>query len=487
MCEGIQGRARGCSGVRARAGPTSTWRLWWTTWRLSAIVTCGSSRHVARARGRCCNRSSRRPSRTSMEPPARCGRWSATSRISGRTRRRRSSSTSWRSTWMATRRSRPRGRRVVPARATDTSTPTSGAAANGCVCTRASGRCRRADKDGAMIRLRMSATDLERMRFAYSPLAEVAESLYMVNSGRIHRLHRAWFDMARDGLRRVDMALLRAIVPAPRPHVASFLLGGATDPATTIEQQLKLVADCPADRLRTDLEVVWRGVLPPAAEQLVADGVSGARHLAEVLWQYWAVAIEPHWRQIRAVLDADIAYRAARLARGGIEALLSDLHPELELAEHAIQIVSSRHSTEHDLCGVGLLLVPCVFAWPHIMVDPGTAGSPSITYGPRGIGELWPTAAAEESTGEDALGALLGRSRAAILISVALPKSTTDLARELGQSTPAVSAHLSVLRRSGLVTSWRSGRRVLYQRTPLATSIVVASAAALDIASGSPT
>src|SRR6266545_4246933 len=309
MCEGIQGRARGCSGVRARAGPTSTWRLWWTTWRLSAIVTCGSSRHVARARGRCCNRSSRRPSRTSMEPPARCGRWSATSRISGRTRRRRSSSTSWRSTWMATRRSRPRGRRVVPARATDTSTPTSGAAANGCVCTRASGRCRRADKDGAMIRLRMSATDLERMRFAYSPLAEVAESLYMVNSGRIHRLHRAWFDMAHDGLRRVDMALLRAIVPAP-----------------TIEQQLKLVADCPADRLRADLEVVWHGDLPPAAEQLVADGASGARHLPDALWQYWGVAIEPHWRQIRAVLDADIAYRAARLARGGIEALLSDLH-----------------------------------------------------------------------------------------------------------------------------------------------------------------
>ncbi len=338
---------------------------------------------------------------------------------------------------------------------------------------------------GAMIRLRMSATDLERMRFAYSPLAEVAESLYMVNSGRIHRLHRAWFDMAHDGLRRVDMALLRAIVPAPRPHVASFLLGGATDPATTIEQQLKLVADCPADRLRADLEVVWHGDLPPAAEQLVADGASGARHLADALWQYWGVAIEPHWRQIRAVLDADIAYRAARLARGGIEALLSDLHPELELAEHAIQIVSSRHSTEHDLCGVGLLLVPCVFAWPHIMVDPGTAGSPSITYGPRGIGELWPTAAAEV-TGEDALGALLGRSRAAILISVALPKSTTDLARELGQSTPAVSTHLSVLRRSGLVTSWRSGRRVLYQRTPLATSIVAASAPALDIASGNP-
>jgi hypothetical protein len=33
-----------------------------------------------------------------------------------------------------------------------------------------------------------------------------------------------------------------------------------------------------------------------------------------------------------------------------------------------------------------------------------------------------------------------------------------------------------VLRRSGLVTSWRAGRRVLYQRTALATSVVAASA-----------
>ena len=30
------------------------------------------------------------------------------------------------------------------------------------------------------------------------------------------------------------------------------------------------------------------------------------------------------------------------------------------------------------------------------------------------------------------------------------------------------------LRRSGLVTSWRAGRRVLYQRTALATSVIAA-------------
>ncbi len=336
-----------------------------------------------------------------------------------------------------------------------------------------------------MIRLRMSATDLERMRFAYSPLVEVAESLYMINAGRINLMHRAWFEMTRDGLRHVDMALLRAAVP-PRSYLASFFLSGAADAATSIEQQLQLLALCPLDVFRAELETAWRGeTMAPPAQQLLAEGAAGPRRLADALWQYWSVAIEPHWGQIRAVLDGDVAYRATRLAKGGIEVLLTDRHPELELADHAIQIANPRHSIDHDLQGIGLLLIPSVFAWPYLVVGTGFADPPSLTYGPRGIGELWPTATSR-LTDDDALGALFGRSRAAILISLGLPRTTTELSRELGQSAPAVSAHLSTLRRNGLVTSWRNGRRVLYQRTPLATSVVAASAPALDLASDNP-
>lgn len=323
-----------------------------------------------------------------------------------------------------------------------------------------------------MIRLRLSPGDLERLRFAYSPLAEVAESLYALHSGMIPDVHRGWFDKTRPHLRHVDMEVLHAIVPAPRPHVASFLLAGARQPTTSIDAQLAMVAGFPMDRLRADLEVVWRGELPAVTKQVLRHG--GGPRIAEALWQYWTVAVAPYWSHIRAVLDADVAYRAGRLARGGIEALLSDLHPGLELAEHAIHVRSKSARREHQLGGSGLVLVPCVFAWPYVMADLGAGNAPSITYGPRGIGELWPTAELPTPDG-DPLGALLGRSRAAILLGVGLPKSTSDLARELGQSMPAVSAHLGVLRRAGLVTSWRAGRRVLYQRTPLATSVVAAS------------
>lgn len=322
--------------------------------------------------------------------------------------------------------------------------------------------------------LQVSPADLRRMRFAYSPLAEVAESLHMLRCGQIRELHRGWYDMIRGSLRRVDMSLLWAVSP-PSCATARFMFVGAADTSTTIERQLQMVADYPADQLRQDLSELWGGrELPSEAETLLSDG---AGRLAEALWEYWQVAIGPYWTQIRALHDADVAYRVARLADGGIDCLLADLHPRIKLHDGAIQAGTQTPITKHDLSGAGLLLVPCAFAWPYLDFGVGDNWPPHLIYGARGVGNLWHDRPGARPESHCVLGELLGRSRAAILISIALPMSTTGLARELGQSPPAVSAHLSVLRRSGLVTSWRSGRRVLYQRTPLATSIIAASAA----------
>ena len=66
----------------------------------------------------------------------------------------------------------------------------------------------------------------------------------------------------------------------------------------------------------------------------------------------------------------------------------------------------------------------------------------------------------------EALAALLGRRRAAILAALGTPTATSDLARRLGASAAGVNEHLGVLRRAGLVRAARDGRRVLYSRTP---------------------
>ena len=49
----------------------------------------------------------------------------------------------------------------------------------------------------------------------------------------------------------------------------------------------------------------------------------------------------------------------------------------------------------------------------------------------------------------------------AVLAQTAL--STSDLAARFGMSAPAVSRHLAVLQRAGLVSAERQGQRVLYR------------------------
>ena len=105
-------------------------------------------------------------------------------------------------------------------------------------------------------------------------------------------------------------------------------------------------------------------------------------------------------------------------------------------------------------------------------VDARPALAADLIYPARGIAGLWQAPPARPPA---ALGRLLGRTRAGLLLALAEPASTTTLARRLGQSPAAVSEHLSVLRDAGLLTSHRVRRQVLYERTPL--GIAVAGAA----------
>lgn len=325
-----------------------------------------------------------------------------------------------------------------------------------------------------MITVPMTAADVRHTRFAYSPLAEVAESLHMISSGRVEPLHRGWFAAVRDELHRVDMPLLHAVVPA-RPFIADFLFTGATDSGTTIEDQLKLVAEMPAGQLRREIEDVWQSEpVPAAALKVVDDPTGGPGRLAHTLWQYWSVAMEPHWRSMRAALDEDVAFRASELTQGGLGAMLAGLHSTVTVIGDVLHI-DKRVSCQEDLAGSGLVLVPSVFVWPRVIFAKSESDRPcSLTYAARGVGNVW-SQERRLASHEDPLAALLGRSRAAIIDCLALPMSTSELALKLGQSPPSISQHLAVLRRSGLATSWRSGRRVLYRRSVLADSIAAAN------------
>ena len=70
-----------------------------------------------------------------------------------------------------------------------------------------------------------------------------------------------------------------------------------------------------------------------------------------------------------------------------------------------------------------------------------------------------------------ALGRLLGRTRAALLESLAEPASTHTLARRHGLAPSTVSEHLAILHQAGLITRRRHRHTVFYQQTPLGTEL----------------
>ena len=83
-----------------------------------------------------------------------------------------------------------------------------------------------------------------------------------------------------------------------------------------------------------------------------------------------------------------------------------------------------------------------------------------------------------------ALERLLGPSRAAILLALEQQASTTQLAASLSQSLGGTGDHLAVLHAGGLLTRARSGRSVLYRRTPVGDALVAAADALPALSAG---
>lgn len=324
-----------------------------------------------------------------------------------------------------------------------------------------------------MIEFRLSVEALGNTTFGYSPLAEVASSLRLLARPKPVFLMQPWLSDVSGNLGMVELELLKAIAP-PGKWAPDFLFLWSSDPDVTVAQQLDLLAALPAERIRRDLENCWHGRgMPAALERLLRGGSNPAPRIADAVWEYWQAVVSPYWPRIKAVVHDDVAYRGGHALTQGLLNVFEDLHPELSLTDETIR-VDKPHHRDYSYEGARITLIPSVFAYPDLIILDETALSFGLVYGARGVGRVWE--GLDECTAADNdLGALIGRNRASILRRLEIPMTTTELARQLHQSPGTVNQHLSVLRRNGLLDSWRSGRRVLYRRTALASSIITAS------------
>ncbi|MGK5632404.1 ArsR/SmtB family transcription factor [Streptomyces sp. URMC 123] len=342
-----------------------------------------------------------------------------------------------------------------------------------------------------MLRVYFTPEDLARVRVstAPDPLWEIANSVQMLRRRDGARYFGHWRSQVRDRLSPASR-LLTPLLP-PHGYSPDFLTPGdgasdsvrGTDGArpaagtTTgdgvlagLEQAIDAVLRTPRDRLRTDLTrlAAERG-LPGWGAALARGEPEALRRLGDALRTYHAEALAPFWTRIEAEIEADRQARLRSLLDGGHEGLLSGLGPSLRWRPPVLE-ADYPVDRELRLEGRGLVLQPSLFCWrtPVTLADPALPGTPVLVY-PIQHTPAWSLVAPTElARGEhpEALGALVGQTRAALLVESTTGRSTGDLARRLGVSGPAVSQHVAVLREAGLLITVRHGGGALHIATP---------------------
>jgi DNA-binding transcriptional ArsR family regulator len=300
---------------------------------------------------------------------------------------------------------------------------------------------------------------------------------------------RPWLIRTSDRYRRLaceaDLDLLNALM-APGWGV-DFVAPVPAGVSTTIEELLAEVRATPLDVAHREVaELLRRQPADPRVEAiLTGDGVTG--YVADALAAAWHALLESEWPVLRAILERDVVYRAGQLTSKGWAAALSGLHPRIGWQQDHIEL-DSADDWHVDLGGQGLLFIPSVFIWPGVAMTFDSPWPPALCYPARGVAALWErsdsgqagageTSGTEGSTSSEPLARLLGASRATVLLALEEPASTTQLVVILGQSLGGLGKHLAVLREAGLATRARSGRTVLYSRTPVGDALVAAARA----------
>ncbi|MEV0284112.1 DUF5937 family protein [Kribbella sp. NPDC050820] len=309
-----------------------------------------------------------------------------------------------------------------------------------------------------MLTYELTAQDLEDIRFAISPAAETVLSLRALQDPGRFPLQLPWIRAVQPVLEQLDWGVLRWLVNDTMGS-PDFLTPRPTSPLTQLDEELELVGAVDCETFERQFVAV-NGKVPD--ELAGADGVT---RIVDALREYWRTVMAPYWDRMRTILSADISYRGHLVTQQGTAAMLNDLAPVISYHDGRLRIdqVSNPSRTE-SIDGRGLVLQPTLFG-PHAVIPFDIGAEPLIGYPPRGQGNLW--SVVEPPSRRD-LDQLIGTPRATILALLTHPRTTSDLAAELKVTPSAVSQHLQLLRRTGLVEAQRTGKLVLYRPTELA-------------------
>ncbi|NJP47043.1 winged helix-turn-helix transcriptional regulator [Streptomyces sp. PRB2-1] len=306
-----------------------------------------------------------------------------------------------------------------------------------------------------------------RCRFAYSPAFETLAAVRVATGPQPPGHHARWLAEVAPRLKALDLRPLTLLQPR-RGYTPDFLAPPPDGPVDSFAADLARIAATPPAQARAEIArslAETPGAARTATGRLLlgAEPAEVVRLLAELVRAAWEALVEPYWARTRALLEADVAFQAGRLAAGGLDRLFAELHPSVRW--HDGVLTREHGGADHrDLAGEGLVLMPSAFKWDQVVIVLDPPWQPTLIYPARGIGTLWQGAPSDAAA---ALARLIGRTRARLLTGLTEPAATAWLAHHHGLAPATVSEHLTVLRATGLVTATRHRHEVRYRRTPL--------------------
>ncbi|WP_416482784.1 ArsR/SmtB family transcription factor [Streptomyces sp. CL12] len=323
-----------------------------------------------------------------------------------------------------------------------------------------------------MLRFEVSVEDLLRSRFALSPAMELSALLRSLTD-RNRPLPRAWAARLRPAFERLrrETELDAFLALHTARSGADFVAPPPRGLGQTWADDLAAIRATPAAAARRELvAAAARPLGRDPRVRAVLDSADAVPRIAEAMDRAWRELLAADWPQLRAICERDVVHRVGVIGEHGWAAAIEGLHPGIAWRAGGIELGFFPAGDTVRLVGDGLLLIPSVCVGPSVAAHLADPWPRTLVYPARGTAALWD--APQAAPGPDALAALVGRARARLLMALDAPASTSHLARSLAMAPGAVGDHLAVLRAAGLLVRARSGRSVLYRRTPLGEALV---------------
>ncbi|MGW1200504.1 winged helix-turn-helix domain-containing protein [Streptomyces sp. NPDC002536] len=188
---------------------------------------------------------------------------------------------------------------------------------------------------------------------------------------------------------------------------------------------------------------------------------------------FYAAAVRPYWKRIAIGLEKERTARGRDVLEGGMACALNRIHPAVRWEAPVLHVADDGPDREVELLGRGLVLVPSFFARQPRILDPAPGGDGAlllvynVAQDAATVASLW-----QDQPADSALPPLLGRTRADVMECLRMTGTTGEIARRLRISNPAVSQHIGVLRRAGLVATERRHNAAVHILTPLGEAVL---------------